>query len=175
VAAIGGIGLPESKPCLDALVKLISEAKPKCDSQVKCMAVWAVGRLASLEAIQKCRKVIVQCLTDPFYKVRSTACCTLVQFGKCPDCHTPEFQQLANAVLPSLEKLLRDGQMNKQAVAETVTMMGPLGEQILVKLCKGLQQTDLKLKCSILRAFALANVDSPSIDFVLEVLLKAAK
>lgn len=54
-------------------------------------------------------------------------------------------------------------------------MMGPLGEQILVKLCKGLQQNDLKLKCSILRAFALANVDSPSIDFVLEVLLKAAK
>lgn len=54
-------------------------------------------------------------------------------------------------------------------------MMGPLGEQILVNICSKLPPNDIKLKCSILRAFALANVDSPSIDFVIEVLLRTAK
>jgi hypothetical protein len=48
--------------------------------------------------------------------------------GQCDDCHSSEFQQLAQAVLPVLEKLLKDGQMNKQSVAETITLMGPLGE-----------------------------------------------
>lgn len=54
-------------------------------------------------------------------------------------------------------------------------MMGPLGEQILVSIFSRIPQNDIKLKCSIIRAFALANIKSPSIDFVIEVLLKTAK
>lgn len=54
-------------------------------------------------------------------------------------------------------------------------MMGPLGEQILVSIFARIPQNDIKLKCSIIRAFALANIKSPSIDFVIEVLLKTAK
>lgn len=53
--------------------------------------------------------------------------------------------------------------------------MGPLGEQILVTKCEKLPPSEQKLKCSIIRAFALVNIVSPSIDFVIEVLLKAAK
>ena len=53
-------------------------------------------------------------------------------------------------------------------------MMGPLGEQILVSIFSRIPQNDIKLKCSIIRAFALANIKSPSIDFVIEV-LKTAK
>ena len=76
VAAIGGIGLPESLPCLDSLIKLVDEKK--LDPQVKCMAVWAIGRLACLRAIKMAKKVIKKSLLDPFYKVRATACGTLV-------------------------------------------------------------------------------------------------
>lgn len=54
-------------------------------------------------------------------------------------------------------------------------MMGPLGEQILVGISQRLPPNDIKLKCSIIRAFALANIGSPSVDFVIEVLLKTAK
>jgi hypothetical protein len=35
--------------------------------------------------------------------------------------------------------------------------------------------TDSKLKVGIVRALALANILSPSIDFVIELLLKCAK
>jgi len=44
-----------------------------------------------------------------------------------------------------------------------------------VNLTPRLPPNDIKLKCSIVRALALANVSSPSIDFVIEVLLKTAK
>jgi hypothetical protein len=70
---------------------------------------------------------------------------------------------------------LKDGQLNKQSVAETITLMGPLGEQILVNMVLRLTPQDFKLKCAIVRALALTNIVSPSIDFVIEVLLKAAK
>ena len=53
--------------------------------------------------------------------------------------------------------------------------MGPLGEQLLVSRIGKLSPSDSKLKVSIVRAFALANVTSPSIDFVIEILLRIAK
>lgn len=61
MAAIGGIGLPEALPCLDAIIKTLSN---KADSQVKCMAVWALGRLACLKTIQASIKVIKNVLQD---------------------------------------------------------------------------------------------------------------
>lgn len=65
--------------------------------------------------------------------------------------------------------------MNRQSVAETITLMGPMGEQILINMAQVVSPTDFKLKCSIVRALALTNILSPSIDFVIEILLKAAK
>lgn len=50
-----------------------------------------------------------QVLQDKFYKVRATACGALVNMGSCEDCHSSEFQHLAQTVLPILEKLLKDG------------------------------------------------------------------
>lgn len=53
--------------------------------------------------------------------------------------------------------------------------MGPLGETQLVNLVPTLHQNDSKLKVGIVRALALANIHSPSIDFVIELLFKCAK
>jgi hypothetical protein len=36
--------------------------------------------------------------------------------------------------MPILVKLLRDGQLNKQTVAETIVLMGAKGEQTLVSI-----------------------------------------
>lgn len=78
-------------------------------------------------------------------------------------------------MLPTLLKLLKDGQLNKQAVAETITLMGSQGEQALINLSGSLQKSDTKLKVCIVRALALADIESPSIDFVIERLLKFAR
>ena len=106
VAAIGGIGLPEALPCLDSIIKTLSN---KSDPSVKCMSVWSLGRLACLKTIKASTKVMQQVLQDKFYKVRATACGALVNMGSCEDCHSSEFQHLAQTVLPILEKLLKDG------------------------------------------------------------------
>lgn len=78
-AAIGGIGLPEALPCLEHLLKVLEQPKlGGSDPQVKCMAVWALGRLACLRTIKLSSQTMLKVLKDQFYKVRATACGALV-------------------------------------------------------------------------------------------------
>ena len=69
-------------------------------------------------------------------------------------------------------RLLRDGQLNKQTVAETIVLMGAYGEQTLVNILSKEPECNLKLRSCIVRALALANVNNASIDFVIEMLFK---
>ena len=82
-AAIGGIGIPEAQPCLDALIKNLRMSGPTKISKsvdepaVRCMAVWAIGRLASTITIKKASKMLIDALGDPFFKVRASACSSI--------------------------------------------------------------------------------------------------
>jgi len=67
---------------------------------------------------QKSRQVLIAALQDPYFKVRAAACTSVALMG----------ESLAEESLPILTKLLRDGQLNKQTVAETIVNMGSLGE-----------------------------------------------
>lgn len=114
VAAIGGIGLPEALPCTEHLVKHMRKAPnnkpaPWSDQpQVKCMAIWALGRLACTKAIRRAHDVILSGLADPYFKVRSAACTTIAQMGtECSE--TQEFAMMSQQALPVLQKLLKDG------------------------------------------------------------------
>ena len=86
-AAIGGIGLPEAQPCLDSLMKSLRKTGPTRVSKqvdepaVRCMSVWAIGRLASTTTMRKASKVLIEILGDPFFKVRASACSSIAQFG----------------------------------------------------------------------------------------------
>jgi hypothetical protein len=86
-----------------------------------------------------------------------------------------EFERLSGHVIPILVKLLRDGQLNKQTVAETIVLMGAYGEQTLVNTYGKEPECNLKLRCCIVRALAMSNVLNASIDFVIEMLFKAAR
>jgi hypothetical protein len=85
-----------------------------------------------------------------------------------------EFENLAEQVLPILCKLLKDGQLNKQTVAETIVLLGARGEQMLVSILDKEPANNHKLRTCIVRALALSNVQNPAIDFVLEMLFKTA-
>ena len=84
-AAIGGIGLPEAQPCVDSLIKVLKTSRePKKlreqnqdEPAVRCMAVWAIGRLASEITMRKAAGTLINCLSDPFFKVRSSACSSI--------------------------------------------------------------------------------------------------
>ena len=77
--------------------------------------------------------------------------------------------------LPILLKLLKDGQQNKQIVAETIIALGPRGETELISLIKKSPSenrllNNSKAKECIVKAFALANIENPNVDFVIETL-----
>ena len=59
-AAIGTIGLPECHSCVDSLVKVLRIEDE--DPNVKAMAVWSIGRLASHETAVKAKKVLAKAL-----------------------------------------------------------------------------------------------------------------
>jgi hypothetical protein len=82
---------------------------------------------------------------------------------------------VAEAAVPVLVKLLREGQVSRQTVAETMINVGPLGEQTLVQILKAEPQANHKLREAIVRALALANVSNPNIDFVIEVLFSTSR
>jgi HEAT repeat protein len=129
IAALGGIGLPEAQPAIEPLVKNFKRQQAKKPApweqlpQVKCMAIWSIGRLGSRITISKAQDILLNGLTDSYFKIRAAACQAISQIGE--DCGDyPEFESLANRALPILQKLLKDGQLNKQSVAETIVQVG---------------------------------------------------
>jgi HEAT repeat protein len=155
---LGTISLPEAEPSLDHLLKTLSS--PTCDPNVKAMCVWSLGRLPSPVTGHKSKKLLALCLRDSYWKVRAAACTAVAQLG----------ESVAHSVIPVLTKILRDGTVNRQTVAETMINVGPLGEQTLVQILKNEPENNMKLRECIIRALALANVNNPNVDFVIEVL-----
>lgn len=97
--------------------------------------------------------------------MRAAACAAIADFGP----------QMADPGIPILMKLLKDGQQNKQIVAETIIALGPQGETELIALIRKNEAqsrvlNNNKAKECIVKAFALANIEHPNIDFVIETL-----
>ena len=88
------------------------------------MAVWSIGRLASVKTINRGSPILMEALGDPYFKVRAAACSAIAQFGVAECSTTAEFEKLTVQAIPILVKLLKDGQLNKQSVAETIVLMG---------------------------------------------------
>ena len=119
--------------------------------------------------------MLLQALNDPYFKVRASACTALAQFGISECALSNDFDRLSNHAIPILVKLLKDGQLNKQSVAETIVLMGPQGEQTLVNVLVKEPDTNTNLKSCMVRALALSNVSNASIDFAIEMLFKTAR
>jgi HEAT repeat protein len=157
--SLGQIGIPESLLAVDYLLDTIRDE----DVNVKSKVIWAIGRIAG-GCENSLIPPIVDALKSNMWKVKSACLYTLSQFGfRC-----------AKLALPVLNKLLRESAINKQTIAETVVKLGTEGESTLLKLMATENESNYKLKGSVAKALALANVNSPNIDFIVECLFKAA-
>ncbi len=158
--SMGQIGLPEALMGLDYLIESLKDE----NANVKSKSIWAVGRVA-----EGCEDVViypvVEALKSNMWKVKTSCFFTLTQFG--PRC--------SKQAIPALFKLLKESAINKQAIAETIVKLGPEGESALLSLMNTENDNNYKLKSSIAKAFALTNIESPNIDFVIECLFKAAR
>ena len=104
-------------------------------------------------------------LKDNYYKVRNAACIAIGNMGP----------NMAEISFPLLLKCLRDGSINKLTICETMIKLGHTGEHLLIEALKNAHPSNFKLKSSILQSFSLANVDKPSIDFVIEEIFRNSK
>ena len=90
------------------------------------MIIWSIGRLASYDTGIKAKKLLIEGLQSPHWRVRAAACTSIANFGA----------MMAENCLPILMKLIRDGQQNKQIVAETIIALGPRGESEIISLLR---------------------------------------
>ena len=83
------------------------------------MSVWSLGRLGPApQTGHKAKRVLQLALRDQYWKVRAAACTAVAQIG----------ESVAHETIPILSKLLKDGSVNRQTVAETMINVGTLGE-----------------------------------------------
>ena len=119
-AALGQIAKPDAlhNMCFDCLIKAFTMARSSEEATLKSMIVWTMGRLSTFETGHKFKKCLIAALQDPYWKVRAAACTSIANFGT----------QMAKEGIPILMKMLKEGQQNKQIVAETIILLGPMGE-----------------------------------------------
>jgi HEAT repeat protein len=131
---------------------------------VKSKVIWAIGTIAS-----GCDDFVishlVQALKSNMWKTKSACLFALSQFGA----------RAAKLSIPTLTKLLKESAINKQSIAETIVKLGEDGENNLLRIMSQENDSNYKLKSAICRAFALSNIDSPNIDFIVECLFKASR
>lgn len=156
--ALGFIGLPEAAEAIDPLCRLLRDPSP----QVRTMAAWAIGRLGSVA--YKAGPALIALLKDSYWKVRTAACISLASAG----------HHIANSAIPILYKILRDGSINRNTVAETIVRLGPIGEKLLIDMLNKEPNGNATLRSGAVRALAFANVFNVNIDFVVEALFQLA-
>jgi len=157
VNALGVIGPPEAADAVDVLVKALYDS----DSQIRATAAWALGKLGDIAA-SRASKRLIELLKDNFWKVRTSACIALGYMG----------ENVEPSPYQVLVKILKDGSINRVVVCETLVRLGVQGEQILLDILKQVPNSNYSLKSAIIQSLELADVDRPTIDFVIEELFR---
>jgi HEAT repeat protein len=127
---------------------------------VRTTAAWAVGRIG--QAAWKAGPILIEMLRDTYWKVRTAACIALATAG----------QQVADRAISALSRLMKDGSINRDNVAETIVRLGPQGEQLLIEMLGNQPVSNFKLRKGIVHALSQANIEHNNIDFVIETLFK---
>lgn len=82
-STIGQIGKPEAHVNLviDSLIKASVNLRKSEESTLKSMIIWSIGRLASHETGLKTKRLLIEGLTSPHWRVRAAACTSIANFG----------------------------------------------------------------------------------------------
>ncbi len=81
---------------------------------------------------------------DGYWKVRTSACIALATAG----------QSVSDRAIAALSKLMKDGSINRDNVAETIVRLGPQGEQLLIEMLSNQPVTNFKLRKGIVHALS---------------------
>ena len=133
------------------------------------MAVWCIGKAGNVQKNNShlCINIdkIIEMMNDSYWKVKTSACVTIGLLG----------EYFIVRSMPNLIEYLKNGSINRVIVCETIIKVGEEGERMLIEILKRARINDSKLILPIIQSLELANIEAPSIDFVIEELLKFAK
>ena len=159
--SLGMLGLENSRSSIKLIQKLFLDPDP----DVRAMAAWTIGRFGEPCLNDAIFEGCLKLLKDNFWKVRTSVCVTIGCLG--PEAIEESLTQLLDA--------LKTGAVNRSIVCETIIKMGTNGEKILVEILKRMRIKDAKLVCPIIKSLELADIYSPTIDFVVEELINNTK
>ena len=140
--------------------KYIKIALKDQDSQVRSAAAQVSSNLCT--SSKGSLDLLLRLLKDNYPHVRNSACSSLKFIGK----------QCPRKVLPILLKLLKEGTVNRQVVAESIVGLGSEGQVQLIDLLYKEPVGNLSLRTCIIRALGTADIDTNGIDFIIENLFK---
>jgi HEAT repeat protein len=143
--------------------KYIKIALQDTDSLVRATAAMVSSQLCITS--KGTLELLLKLLKDNYPQVRSAACAALRVVG----------QQSPKRVLPVLMKLVREGSVSRQVVAESIVGLGSDGQVLLIDLLFKEPLGNLGLRTCIIRALGTADVHTNGIDFVIENLFKLAQ
>ena len=155
--SLGIIGLPEASIAIDDLIENINDE----DVNVKSKIIWDIGRIAPAVENSAINEVAI-CIQNNMWKVKKATLYALSQFGN----------RCNKNIIPYLINLLKESAINKQLIAETIVKLGIEGENALLLLMNSEPDNNYKLKSAVIRAYSLADITSPNIDFILESIFK---
>ena len=155
--SLGIIGLPEASIAIDDLIENINDE----DVNVKSKIIWDIGRIAPAVENSAINEVAI-CIQNNMWKVKKATLYALSQFGN----------RCNKNIIPYLVNLLKESAINKQLIAETIVKLGIEGENALLLLMNSEPDNNYKLKSAVIRAYSLADITSPNIDFILESIFK---
>ena len=160
ISVLGQIALPEALLSIDRLIKSTFDE----EVEAKAKAIWAIGMIA-----EGCDDgvilPIIDHLSSKIWKVKAACLFTISAFG----------ERVSKYATNILTGMMKNNNINKQAVAETLIKIGAEGERYLIKTIVSMPNSDYKMKSDIVRSFASTNVNSPNIDFIVECLYSAAQ
>ena len=155
--SLGVIGLPESSIAIDDLINNINDE----DINVKSKIIWDIGRIAQAVDNSAINEVAML-IQNNMWKVKKATLYALSQFGN----------RCNKNIIPYLINLLKESAINKQLIAETIVKLGIEGENALLLMMNNEPDNNYKLKSAVIRAYSLADITSPNIDFILESIFK---
>ena len=155
--SLGIIGLPESSIAIDDLIENINDE----DINVKSKIIWDIGRIAQAVDNSVINEVAMF-IQNNMWKVKKATLYALSQFGN----------RCNKNIIPYLINLLKESAINKQLIAETIVKLGIEGENALLLMMNSEPDNNYKLKSAVIRAYSLADISSPNIDFILESIFK---
>jgi HEAT repeat protein len=171
--SLGLIGLPDANNAIPALKDSLKDPSNK----VRGACAQAFGNLnrnvlgtPSKEVILVIRSVI-PLLKDSHWNVRSATVSALINLGRL----VSEDKESTKVAITLLMKLLKDGSVSRNEVAQCLMSIGNKGVAQVITILRQESHTTAQMRISAAYGLSLADVNSPIIDSIVECLFSSAK